>query len=201
MAEIKEVRRLTELETYYRIELPGGEDLGPPAGAVRRAVHLRRGRGAVLDLLVAHAEGRLRAGRAPRRHADRVLLRLQPGTKVGIRGPFGNGIDVEKFKGKDVLIVAGGIGLVPMRSMINYVIDNRDEFGRLIICYGSKSDRICCSPTSCSSGTEDPAIDYHVTVDQGSRRLAGQDRRDHHPDSRAWIWIWPTPCAASAGRR
>ena len=40
-----------------------------------------------------------------------------------------------------MLIVAGGIGLVPMRSMINYVLDHRDDFGRLIICYGSRSDR------------------------------------------------------------
>ena len=72
--------------------------------------------------------------------ANSVKAVLLPGETVGVRGPFGRGVPLDEFRGRDVLIVAGGIGLVPMRSMINYVIDRRDHFGRLIICYGSRSD-------------------------------------------------------------
>lgn len=102
-----------------------------------------------------------------------VLSRFEAGTRVGVRGPFGNGIDVEKFKGKDVLIIAGGIGLVPMRSMINYVIDRREDFGRLIICYGSRSDKELLFTDELQQWANDPGIDYHVTVDEGSSEWKG----------------------------
>jgi NAD(P)H-flavin reductase len=98
---------------------------------------------------------------------------MEPGQKVGIRGPFGHGIDVEKFRGRDVLIVAGGIGLVPMRSMINYVIDNRRDFGRLIICYGSKSDGDLLFTDEIARWEADPTIDLHLTVDRGSADWRG----------------------------
>ncbi|PKK86023.1 MAG: hypothetical protein CVT48_02910 [Thermoplasmata archaeon HGW-Thermoplasmata-1] len=68
---------------------------------------------------------------------------LKPGDKVGIRGPFGRGFDVSKLEGKDLLFVAGGIGIVPMRSLLAYVLDdrNRDRFGRVILFYGSKTPK------------------------------------------------------------
>ena len=68
-----------------------------------------------------------------------ALHSMDTGTTVGIRGPFGNGFPVNNIKGKDILIVAGGIGLFPLRSLINYVLDNRKEFGRLIVLSGSRT--------------------------------------------------------------
>jgi sulfite reductase subunit B len=68
-----------------------------------------------------------------------ALHSMDTGTTVGIRGPFGNGFPVDNLKGKDILIVAGGIGLFPLRSLINYVLDNRKEFGRLIVLSGSRT--------------------------------------------------------------
>ena len=59
-----------------------------------------------------------------------------------------------------------------MRSMINYVIDNRDDFGRLIICYGSRSDKELLFTDELEPvGRPTREIEYHVTVDQGSRRM------------------------------
>ena len=55
-----------------------------------------------------------------------------------MRGPFGNGFDVEKFKGRDVIIVAGCLGAAPLRSLLLYILDNREEFGRLIYLYGAR---------------------------------------------------------------
>jgi NAD(P)H-flavin reductase len=63
------------------------------------------------------------------------------GDKVGIRGPFGNGFDIDSLKGKDLLFIAGGLGIAPLRSLINYVLDNRKEFGRVYLLYGCKEPK------------------------------------------------------------
>lgn len=69
------------------------------------------------------------------------LHQIEVGQKVTLRGPYGNGFPVEKdFLGKDLVFIAGGIGLAPLRSVINYVRDNRDRYGRVTVIYGSRSD-------------------------------------------------------------
>jgi len=68
------------------------------------------------------------------------LHSLSVGDEIAIRGPYGNHFPVEdKLKGKDLLFIAGGIGLAPLRSVINYVFDNRDDYGKVDILYGSRS--------------------------------------------------------------
>ena len=66
---------------------------------------------------------------------------LKVGDKVGIRGPFGNGFDAEFLKHKDLLFVAGGLGLAPLRSLFNYVLDNRKDYGQVTLLYGCKEPR------------------------------------------------------------
>ncbi|MFZ5785424.1 MAG: FAD/NAD(P)-binding protein, partial [Acidobacteriota bacterium] len=61
------------------------------------------------------------------------------GDTVGIRGPLGNGFPVELFEGQDVLLVAGGLGMVPLRGLLQYLIDQRDRFGRVMLLYGTRS--------------------------------------------------------------
>ncbi len=68
------------------------------------------------------------------------LHELQVGDEITVRGPYGNAFPVEtELKGKDLLFVAGGIGLAPLRSVINYVLDNRENYGKVDILYGSRS--------------------------------------------------------------
>ncbi len=69
------------------------------------------------------------------------LHQLNVGDEIGIRGPFGNGFDVEALKGKDLLFIAGGLGIAPLRSLINYVFDNRKDFGRVFLLYGCKEPK------------------------------------------------------------
>ncbi len=71
----------------------------------------------------------------------RALHELRPGDKIGLRGPFGNGFPFEDIKGKNVIYVAGGIGLIPLRSSIVHVLQHRQDFGRIILIYGSKSSQ------------------------------------------------------------
>ena len=71
------------------------------------------------------------------------LHSLEVGDQITVRGPYGNHFPVEdKLKGKDLLFIAGGIGLAPLRSVINYVLDNRDDYGTVDIVYGSRSAEI-----------------------------------------------------------
>ena len=62
------------------------------------------------------------------------------GDEITVRGPYGNHFPVEEeLKGKNLLFIAGGIGLAPLRSVINYVLDNRENYGTVDILYGSRS--------------------------------------------------------------
>ncbi len=70
------------------------------------------------------------------RNAGRVtsaIHRLEPGALVGIRGPYGNGFPMEQFHGRDLLLVAAGLGMAPLRSVFLYALDNRWLFGNITI--------------------------------------------------------------------
>lgn len=68
------------------------------------------------------------------------IHQMVEGQQITVRGPYGNGFPVESdFKGKNMLFIAGGIGLAPLRSVINYIRDNRENYGTVDIVYGSRS--------------------------------------------------------------
>ena len=67
-----------------------------------------------------------------------AIHNLSLNDRIGIRGPFGNGFPLERIDGKDVLIVAGGLGLAPLRSLINYIIHHRWKYGKVTILIGAK---------------------------------------------------------------
>lgn len=92
---------------------------------------------------------------------------LRAGDKVGIRGPFGRGFDVNFLKGKDIIFMCGGLGLAPLRSLINYVCDNRKDYGRAIVLYGCKkpSELIFCDEVQCYWKTLD-SLEKLMTVDK-----------------------------------
>lgn len=65
------------------------------------------------------------------------LHMIEPGQQITVRGPYGNAFPVEgALLGKDLVFIAGGIGLAPLRSVINYVRDNRSKYGSVQIIYG-----------------------------------------------------------------
>ena len=68
---------------------------------------------------------------------------LKSGEILGIRGPFGRGYPIEKFFGKEVLIVGGGCGLAPIRSLLFTLEGVKDKLKRVVLCYGSKSPSDC----------------------------------------------------------
>jgi len=71
-----------------------------------------------------------------------MIHKLQPGDFVGIRGPYGNGFPMQEFENSDILLIAAGIGMVPLRSVFMYAVDNRWKFGNITVInsarYGDK---------------------------------------------------------------
>lgn len=71
-----------------------------------------------------------------------VIHALEVGAQITVRGPYGREFPVEgDFKGKDLLFIAGGIGLAPLRSVINYVRHYRENYGKVMIVYGARSSK------------------------------------------------------------
>ena len=68
-----------------------------------------------------------------------ALFELNKGSHLYMRGPYGRGFPVDVFKGRNLLLVAGGLGLAPLRSLLLYVLDKRSEFGDIILMYGTNN--------------------------------------------------------------
>ena len=138
-AEITRIEKLTESEKLFEMRLVSGEPLGHAPG---QFVELS---------VMGIGEAPISVSSAPKENngfelAIRKVGNLTTaihnsviGDKVGIRGPFGTHFPVEEAKGKDLLFVAGGIGLVPLRSFIHFVLDHRDEYGEVMILFGARN--------------------------------------------------------------
>lgn len=96
------------------------------------------------------------------------IHKLSPGDTIGIRGPYGNGWPVERLRGKNLLVIGGGIGLSPLRSLIDYVLDRRDEFGTLKILYGARTQDDLVYKRLLKEWTEHERTEVHYTVDIGT---------------------------------
>ena len=96
------------------------------------------------------------------------LHEIEPGQQVTLRGPYGNGFPVDtELKGKDLLIIAGGIGLAPVRSVINYVRANRANYGTLDIVYGSRSkEDLVDYQEILDEWMAEDGINVHLTIDR-----------------------------------
>lgn len=137
MARILEVTAMTAREKFFRVELPA------PLGH-------RPGQFVMLSLL-GIGEAPISISCGPRKDnilemvirnvgsLTQVLHRLQPGQSVGVRGPFGSGFHLADFQGKDVVFIVGGLGLAPLRSLIQPILAQPDDFGNVTIISGCRT--------------------------------------------------------------
>ena len=98
---------------------------------------------------------------------------LEVGDKLGVRGPLGNSWPTEEIEGKDLLFIGGGIGLPPLRSLIQYALDKRDRYGAVQIVYGARSPQDLVYKDELKEWDERPDVDLHVTVDVGDETWDG----------------------------
>lgn len=102
-----------------------------------------------------------------------ALYRLDSGQSVYIRGPLGHGFDLSALRGHDILIVAGGIGLCPTRSLIQYILDRRNEFGRFVLFYGAREPKQMLFLPDLATWRASRDIEYHETVDRADPSWKG----------------------------
>ena len=104
-----------------------------------------------------------------------ALHRLGVGAEIGFRGPYGNSFPLDYLKGKNLVFVAGGIGLAPLRSLIWNVSDSRDKYQKIDIIYGARSPADLCFCYDLESWSQDKTINTVTTVDEGDEDWAGRE--------------------------
>ncbi|THB68427.1 MAG: oxidoreductase [Desulfovibrio sp.] len=102
-----------------------------------------------------------------------ALHDLKEGTKVGIRGPYGSYFPVQKFMGKDTLFVAGGLGYIPLRSLLRYQLKHRDEYGRIIVLLGTRNPKERIFVDRLAQLKERTDMEIHETVDVPDKNWKG----------------------------
>lgn len=140
-ATVLDVQSVTKLEKFFRFKLDGGSGLDfmpgqfmeisvPGIGECPISISSSptRTEDGVFEMVVRNAG-----------NVTGALHRLSPGDRIGARGPYGKSFPVDDvMKGRDAFFICGGIGLVPVRSAIHYVLDHRQDYGEVIILLGSR---------------------------------------------------------------
>jgi NAD(P)H-flavin reductase len=101
------------------------------------------------------------------------LHTYQPGDVVGLRGPFGNCFPFERAKGKDLIFVGGGIGLPPLRSLINFVLDHRDDYREVHVLYGARTPADRVYKKELASWGRSDKLNLVETVDRADETWSG----------------------------
>ena len=103
----------------------------------------------------------------------RSIQKLKRGGMLGVRGPFGCGWPVEGAAGKNIVLVAGGIGLAPLRSAIYHVLRNRQNYGTVSVLYGARTQRDLLYRRELEHWRARFDCDVNVTLDTATREWGG----------------------------
>jgi len=140
IADVLSAEKLTEKEILLSLRLPEGRDLGHAPGQFVEVSIFGAGEAPISVTSSPTQKGSFELCVRNAGVVTNELHRLEAGDKLAVRGPYGRGFDLNEFEGKDIIYVAGGLGLAPLRSLIKTTIapEMRDRFGRIDILYGAK---------------------------------------------------------------
>ena len=171
---IRTVEQVGPLEKLFTIELPGGKSLDHRPGQFLEVSILGVGEAPIsISSSPSRSNGVFEMCVRKVGDVTSAIHRLQSGDKIGLRGPFGHGFPIEKFRGKDMLFAPGGLGLAPLRSLINQVLDERALFGRVILLYGAKPPPELLFKDELREWAERSDIELHLSVDRGDETWTG----------------------------
>lgn len=166
MAKVAKIEDMTGQEKRFELLMPGNKPLGHRPGQFVEVSIFGFGEA---PISISSSPTKVPAFDVTVRRIGRLTDKMhlfEAGSLIGIRGPFGNGFNVDLFKGKDVLFICGGIGLAPLKSFIDYTIARRSEFGRLIILYGTKSPAEILFKNDIELWRNTRDVEFHITVDK-----------------------------------
>lgn len=172
-AQISRIEDLTGTEKLFEMYLVSGEPLGHNPGQFVELSVMGIGEAPISISSAPRKTNSFELAIRKMGNLTNAMHRLIPGDTVGIRGPFGTHFPVEETKGKDILFVAGGIGLVPLRSFIHFVLENRSEYGEVTILFGARnpSERLFLDELTQWGNRKD--ITYLDTVDRPDQEWKG----------------------------
>jgi len=174
IAEVVSTRQLTEMEKYIELKIKdSGEFNFNPGQFIQLSVF---GIGEAPISISSSPFNKDIIGLCVRKVGDvtSAVHKLEAGSYIGIRGPLGNGFPVEKMKGKSILFIAGGLGIAPLRSLINYVLERRDDFAKITILYGAKSSGEILFTDELELWEKRKDIKIDITVDKPDDNWSGK---------------------------
>ncbi len=171
--KIVKARQLTDHEKLFEIVLQGGGSLDHEPGQFVMVSAFGIGE---IPLSVCSSPTDRGAFQLCVRKVGKVteaMHRLEAGDEIGIRGPYGKGFPIRILEGNDLCIVAGGLGIAPLRSLINYVLANRRDFGKVHILLGCKTPRDMLFVDELDTWKKRMDVYYECTVDKAAPDWAG----------------------------
>jgi sulfite reductase subunit B len=165
-AEIVRAEQVTQSEKHFTLKMKNG-------------CHMEFAPGQILELsLFGYGEIPIGFASSPtRKNTFDVVIRtvgrvssainkLEKGQSMFVRGPLGKGFNLDKLRGHDILVVAGGIGLCPTRSLIQYILDRRTEFKKFSLFFGARTPKDQLFLEDLADWRKSKDVDYHETVDK-----------------------------------
>jgi len=171
--KILEARMLSKEEKYFKVALKGGKLLDHEPGQF------------VMVAIPGVGEAPLSISSSPTQLGYFELVvrkvgmftsamhKLEEGDQIGIRGPLGIGFPVQILEGNDLLFIAGGLGIIPLRSLINFVIDNRRDFGEVNILLGCKTPENLLFGDELEKWQKRLDVNFSCTVDRADPEWKG----------------------------
>jgi sulfhydrogenase subunit gamma (sulfur reductase) len=174
LARIADVRAVTESEKLLTVRLPKGISLNHRPGQFVELSILGVGEAPIsISSSPSRSNGTFQLCVRKAGDLTSVIHQLKTEDTVGVRGPFGRGFPIERFRGKDILFAPGGLGMAPLRSLINEVLDERGKYGRVIILYGAKNPSELLFMDEVREWQARPDVEVHLTVDRGDETWKG----------------------------
>jgi NAD(P)H-flavin reductase len=176
-AEISNIVSLTETEKLFHLYILDKEE--------RDAFHFLPGQFVMLEV-PGYGEVPISISDSPLRSrlielvireaglVTSVLHRAKPGAKVGIRGPFGSHFPMEKMKGHNVLLIAGGLGIAPLRAPIFHVTENRAEYEDVHLLYGTREPEQMIFRYQYEQWRDIYGLDLHFIVEKPDETWDGE---------------------------
>jgi NAD(P)H-flavin reductase len=130
---------------------------------------------------------------------SKACCSLHIGDQLGVRGPFGTSWPIDEAQYKDVLIIAGGVGIAPLKPLIESILKQRDLFGEVNVLYGTRSPDNILFHKDIISWQSDPSINFQITVDHAFSNWHGNvgvvthliDKADFKPDNTVAFFCGP----------
>jgi sulfite reductase subunit B len=165
-AKILRTKKMTETEKLFEIGLADGDSLDYDPGQFVEVSLFGVGEAPISICSSPTKKGSFEMCVRSIGRFTSAMHRLEKGNEIGIRGPFGVGFPVRHLEGMDILMVAGGLGIAPLRSLINYILDNRRDYGKVMILLGCRNPKSMLFSDEVDGWGKRMDVNFNCTVDK-----------------------------------